>query len=340
VNATVDSTGSDMDTCQLQWNNSNETMTKSGSGTSVLCYINKTILSDGLYIYKVFANDTASNEIGTESMTVTVDTKPKVEGVIVDDSSPDPADKIDLIGNNTMMVWCNATFNDPDGADTLDVSWARIYDELAGGSNTCTGDNNNCYYNSSCEWEAYNATAKKAVCTSNFWFNAANSTTLGWICNITANDTDNNRGSGEDTTDVNPLLAIHVDDYLNLGSVPAGTNQSTCSVDHNTWNYGNVQIDLQLNGTALDCPSPYTDIPVGYIHYNCYYDDLDYGSETSALTSTPDGSNCNLFDLSKNSTATTEDPQAPSKQTYWGVGIPTGSGGTCTGTIHFTAVAG
>jgi len=336
VNATVDGTGTDVDTCKLQWNGTNETMTKSGSGTSVVCYANKTSLSDGLYVFKVFASDIASNEIGTPTRTVTIDTKPKPQGTIVDDSTAEPPNKIDLIGNSTRLVWCNATFNDPDGANDLNVSWARVYG--LGGSNTCTGDNNNCYYNSSCGWEAVNSTAKKASCTFNFWYNA--NPTLAWTCNITANDTTGYTGSGTDTVTVNSLLAIHVDDSIDFGTLAAGTNETYCAHNHTTWNYGNVRIDLKLNGTDLICQSPYANIPAGYLHYNCTNYNQLYATQSAALNSTPIGTYCTGFDLSKNSTSTTQDPIAPLNKTYWGVGVPTGTSGTCIGTIHITAVAG
>ncbi len=58
VNVTADSnSGQAIDTCTLEWNSVNETMTKHGSGNSVFCSTNKTSLSSANYTYRVFVND-------------------------------------------------------------------------------------------------------------------------------------------------------------------------------------------------------------------------------------------------------------------------------------------
>jgi hypothetical protein len=49
-----------VDTCILDWNGANETMTMVGNGSNVTCYIDKLNLPPGIYVYKVYANDTSS----------------------------------------------------------------------------------------------------------------------------------------------------------------------------------------------------------------------------------------------------------------------------------------
>jgi len=62
INVTVDDTQSSIDTCTLEWDGTNESMTVHGSGSSVFCSVNKTeILDAGLYTWRVFANDTENN---------------------------------------------------------------------------------------------------------------------------------------------------------------------------------------------------------------------------------------------------------------------------------------
>ena len=65
-----------VDTCLLEWNGINESMQMEGSGNSVICYINKTELADGIYSFKVYANDTAGNIGESEERIITIDTTP------------------------------------------------------------------------------------------------------------------------------------------------------------------------------------------------------------------------------------------------------------------------
>lgn len=62
-----------LDTCTLEWNGVNETMPYNGGNTE--CYVNKTALSDGTYIFKAFVNDSLNNIAWTESRTVIIDTQ-------------------------------------------------------------------------------------------------------------------------------------------------------------------------------------------------------------------------------------------------------------------------
>lgn len=64
INVTV----SEIDSCTLEWNSTNYTMTK-GSGN---CYLNRTD-SDGTYTYRIYANDSAGN-INSTQRTITFDT--------------------------------------------------------------------------------------------------------------------------------------------------------------------------------------------------------------------------------------------------------------------------
>ncbi len=60
VNMSVNDTNA-VDVCTLEWNGINESMTKSGTGTNIFCFVNKTSLSNANYTYRVFANDSAGN---------------------------------------------------------------------------------------------------------------------------------------------------------------------------------------------------------------------------------------------------------------------------------------
>ncbi len=57
------------DACILEWMDENETMTVFGNA----CYLNKTGIAPGTYIYKIYANDTVGNINSTTNQTIEVD---------------------------------------------------------------------------------------------------------------------------------------------------------------------------------------------------------------------------------------------------------------------------
>jgi parallel beta-helix repeat protein len=61
INATIIDAASDIDTCILEFDNVNETMSKTGSGVSVLCNSSKTGLTTGGHNFTIYANETSGN---------------------------------------------------------------------------------------------------------------------------------------------------------------------------------------------------------------------------------------------------------------------------------------
>ncbi len=253
-----------------------------------------------------------------------------------------------LIGNNTVGILCNTTVSDSNGCADFNGTVSgnsltgKVYEDSVGIG--CSESYLDCYANLTCKavgsCTGGGGTQQVVECTYAMQWNADNTSSNGWDGFMQIVDSGGLQVNDSDSTvDVAPLLSIHVDDTLDFGSVAANTNQSYSATNHSTWNYGNVQIDLQLNGTALDCPSSYTDIPVGFLHYNCTDYNQSYATLSAILTGTADGTSCTGFNLAK-SADTTTGPVAPPKKTYWGIGVISGAGGTCNGTVHFTAVSG
>jgi len=73
INVTVNDTQSSIDVCTLEFNGVNETMTKVGSGTFVTCNTTKSGLANGVFTYKVYANDTSNNVNVSETRVITID---------------------------------------------------------------------------------------------------------------------------------------------------------------------------------------------------------------------------------------------------------------------------
>jgi hypothetical protein len=62
-----------VDSCLVEWNGVNQSMIKEGLANAI-CYINISNLADGIYSFKVFANDTSGNINVSEERMVTINT--------------------------------------------------------------------------------------------------------------------------------------------------------------------------------------------------------------------------------------------------------------------------
>jgi hypothetical protein len=258
--------------------------------------------------------------------------------------TPGAIGAIALTGNSSIAVTCTTNVTDLNGCSDFNgtlsgnVLNGSVHEDTV--NDDCSANNLNCYVNAACTavGTCADGISQFVNCTyANIWWNADNTSASGWDGYMSIADSAGKAVSNKDTDlSVSALLAIHVDHWLDFGSIAAGTNQTTCAVDHNTWNYGNVIIDLHLEGTTLDCPAPYLDIPVGYLKYNSTDDAQDYS--TVACTALTTGPVKTEFDLGS-STTTSGEPAATTDLTYWGVGTTVGSGGVCTSTVTFTAVA-
>ncbi|MEM5814282.1 MAG: hypothetical protein QXD77_00505 [Candidatus Aenigmatarchaeota archaeon] len=244
-----------------------------------------------------------------------------------------------LKGGTTSQIVCNATANDYNGGETINSTTptGRAYKEAVGPS--CSADSTNCYVNSSCAWLGVkNKTAQYVECRYFIYYHADPTGEIGdWYGNITVND-GALYGSEKWGFDVGDLLALGVAGTLPFGTANPG-DKLAVNKTHAVTNYGNVQIDLQLNGSnpGMDCTSA-TDIPTGNIKYNCTNSQgAVFDGIGTPLTTTASSANCTDFDLDESS-STSFPPALSSKDTYWGVEIPLGVSGSCQGTIWFTAI--
>ncbi|MFQ6020555.1 MAG: hypothetical protein ACE5J4_00860 [Candidatus Aenigmatarchaeota archaeon] len=294
---------------------------------------------------------------------------PVVEDVLLEDAPNDGGSNvIVLYGGSNKTVWCNATVVDDNGGANFNTSWANasIFDTDYTNYQSCNQesewDNNMCYfvpnetYNANCTWGARkNDTAHYLNCTFEMRYNAnyTNETSnLNWICTINVTDADNYNGSGTNTSNVSQLLAVAVDSVLEFGNMNVGDygcqgctgcdqNPDTVCEDlnHTVWNYGNIQMDLALNGTDMsgsNCGGAgYIDVQE--LHYNCTSYTNSW-SKMSPLTETSTSVNCTGFDLYKSTT-----PQGPpadsTKKLPWKLHVPSVSG-YCEGNITFNAIDG
>ena len=94
-----------------------------------------------------------------------------------------------------------------------------------------------------------------------------------------------------------------------------------------------------MNGTVLTCDTNQSahewlavNLTSGGLYPASYF-------VTGAVGGPETGNEFDSFNLNENNTATSEAPTPPQKDTYWGIGIPSGVQGDCEGIIWFGALA-
>ncbi|MGM5480185.1 MAG: hypothetical protein ACQESC_01875, partial [Nanobdellota archaeon] len=130
ISVSVDST-SDVDTCTLEWNGTNETMTKTGSGASVTCDATKTTVDGSTNTFQVYANNTVGT-IGNETERSFVEnTKPPAPTHLT------PTDGQRTVGNSQTLSW-TAGGTDAE-SDTITYYWRIDTDSTPAEPYTCSG---------------------------------------------------------------------------------------------------------------------------------------------------------------------------------------------------------
>ena len=279
---------------------------------------------------------------------------PTVEGVACTDDYNAADTQVDLNGGTTDIVICNATVNDWNGVGdfTSTVPKGRFFEYPAKNSATCTpssgASNYDCYLNNTCAWlGAKNATAQYVYCRFTVYYNAKNTSGASdiWYGQINVTDTGFLVGTNNDTIEVGDLLAIGTETPTILfGAKTAGTNDTTVGTGcgagckENLTNQGNIQFDILINGSNMACSGGTGGtISSFFIHTNLT--DAALYSQSYALSASASSATGKFadFDLSPNSTATTERPVAPGRVVWFGIGIPYGVNGNCQSMVWFTA---
>jgi|GEM_PF-2087739 len=241
-------------------------------------------------------------------------------------------------GGNLTYVKVNTTCNDPNGIyDFLNFT-GQFSDTTA--TVPCTASNNNCTLNASCQNNSKNTTAYNVQCTFMMWYNADNTTKSNkWFGNISVGDTGGNIGRFNDSITMNELIAIGVNSPLSFGARSPNTNDSTIASPYmlNISNYGNVEIDFQVNGSIMSCTQG-TFTTADWLHVNLTNGDQYSWAYPLSATLGNSAYLKNYFNLTQNNTLATTAVIPPSKPTYWGIGVPPGVSGNCQSTVWFAGV--
>ncbi|MBW2980016.1 S8 family serine peptidase [Candidatus Woesearchaeota archaeon] len=171
--------------CLLEWNSTNESMTKVGTDNDVYCYKNKSIIGAGTFYYRIYANDSSGNDAVTELRQITItNTAPNIISFY-------PAETTFNISEPNNQTF-NITYTDINN-DPVSVSWYR------NGTLVSSLDNYTFYGNYSTEG-VYNITAiigDGTLTDTQSWNLTVSNTTpplntapvLAAIANVTVNET-------------------------------------------------------------------------------------------------------------------------------------------------------
>ena len=260
------------------------------------------------------------------------------------------ASNLALIPATTRKINCVAIAVDYNGDTDMNVSTAEFFDNVA--SSYGGGDDNNYHYsNASCnisttfaDWNGYTDDAYLAMinCTFDIWYYANEET---WNCTIFLNDTSALSTTNSSTITVDPLLALGLPDSIHYGTVNA-TYVSDENVT-NVTNYGNVPINLSLNGygftendgNAMNCTlGANKNITIINEKYNLTQTTsgaLDLTSFIENYVNLTSAPVTKRFDLNYRQNDALNEAW---NQTYWRIYVPLGVAGTCQGNVIFGAV--
>ncbi len=270
-------------------------------------------------------------------------------GVTIGKSNPNivsidiEAGSITLVPNDSRIVNCSVVLEDFDGDVDLDNVSAEFFhniDSFFGDDD----DNNTHYTNSSCHINLSYGDEYQAL--ANCLFDVEYYANPGtWNCSVNVSDLSSYVDFDSNTTLVEELLAFGLPDTIDYGLINA-TYVSSEKVA-NVTNYGNVMANLSLSGYgsveedgyAFTCTQETSGgIPVYYEKFNLTESTQgnltlsDFETNYSNLTSTPEVRTFNL------DYRTDEVVNDKINSTYWRVYVPSGVGGSCSGTIIFGAV--
>ena len=290
-------------------------------------YANLTNLSDGLYAYYGWANDTSGNSNQTDDGSLRYveisanDHVPQVSNVRITDED---SGSIQLSVNDDILVYCNATVSDSQGYPDIYSVNATFYHETS--SPSSADDYNSHYTDPRCVFTASSGLERNVSCAFTLHHEALSG---NWTCRISAGDMSNNTGTGTGVNIVEELVSLSVlEGTVNFGSMDVGKNSSSAK-STNISNTGNMALDIRVYGNGDMSCSGAGKIGIGNISYSTVAGSYDSMSSKKLSTSPETESS---FDLGVEGIASSEEV-ASSKNEYWTIRIPSGVSGTCNNTV-------
>lgn len=267
-------------------------------------------------------------------------TRPVASSVSIDNG----AASVTLTEGLTKNVICTAVVTDDDGCEDIAATTAVFYRTNVSGGAGAADDNNN-HYSVNCVVDNGSCTGggdltATYTCTFPVYYYAdptddGDYEATDWTCQVTPSDGVGEGTADTDTIEMASLVGLDVDTTINYGELALGTDTGSVNQQTTVTNRGNVQIDIKLDGYGSSDGDGYSMI--------CSIGSIPVGNEEYSTSTFTYGTGIALTDaaveLDLDVPQQTDDATPSTKEVYWGLGMPsTGVGGSCSGTVVFTAV--
>lgn len=298
------------------------------------------------YVYVVDNHnfESGSANQGTNESYTANNVAPVVSGITLNSGSD-----ISLTENTTTSVTMGATVTDNNACTDIATVEDNLYRSGIGSTscdNNAEDNDNNCYAQISCSIPGGAAnpcdgdtdTSAEYECTVSVQYHADPTDTNttysaeNWLTTVNASDEALNHNPGiASGVEMLSLVGYDVTSSIDFGSLNAGDSNDPLDKITTITATGNVGLDEELSGTDLTDGGTGT-IGVGNMEY-ALSSSTAYGAGTD-LTTSPAEAELNCL-------KTTDSASAETKNTWWGLFIPTDTiAGSYTGTNTITAVKG
>jgi hypothetical protein len=294
------------------------------------------LIGSSPYTKSVIAGLYDTNDTAVSEVNVTNDPPHVIDMVLYSNMSNVD---IDLYPGIYTTVYCNGTITDRNGWQDVNLTNATIFHSTR---DEFSPDNQSAKYtNTSCRLYGGSGLSVYSSCSFVLPYFALNGT---WTCNMSARDQTVAGSfaatSNTTTRNISKLIALNVTEVIDFGQLTTGEN-STSDVLANVTNLGNIRIDLNLHGYARNDGDNYAmvcelgNISIGQVKYNLTSQGDGYDNMTQLS-----GAVAGVTDDAFNLLSTINSTVPALRNTFWKIGIPTGTRGICNGTIVFDAVEG
>ena len=289
------------------------------------------VLSNNTYNWSVNCTDNSTSyNTGSSpffNLTIIPNMAPTITNMVIDNP-------VDLAIGSTTIIYCNATVGDENNISDIKSINSTLYHSSVGV--LASDDNNNHYTNNSCRNISTSNYEINVSCSFGVYYYADNGT---WTCNISSTDNSDAIGYNNIGTTINDLLAIDISpSIIDYGELEAG-QVSLEDLEVNITNLGNTNFNITVDGygvedgdgLAMDCVKG--DILLMYEKYS-NEGGKNYNDMTNLTDLPAQISNTTVLQRTNDTTYKND-----RNQTYWKMGIPSGTSGICTGYVTFSAIS-
>lgn len=275
---------------------------------------------------------TSANSYTLYNITIELPAYPYFDSLEVNDYDVSTPDEIHLIPATITTVWCNGTANDPSGFSNIASISGTLYSDSTSPSNP--QDNNNNYKDADCSTLNTDINGEFS-CEFDVQFFAESD---DWYCDVNLTNAQKMSNISNDTTFVNELLAINVNNTeMNFGLLIRGSNTGDVDFVDEIANEGNIEFDILIDTfeSDVDDVNAFTcsvgNIPVENIRVS-----MIPGTNVGSKTFAP-GIGTLFLDLNHASQNLFDATSPTTKYLYWGIIAPMGAEGICNGYVRYIA---